>query len=327
MLPSTLGTLTHKAARPFSCSSSRLGMRLIWLIFGGLFSALLVAKWLTSGHPAPQASPLAATAFFVAERRPTPTVPFPLPGTRADSVVQFALAQLGTPYAYAGTQPATGFDCSGFVTYVYGHFNISTPHSTALLIGAGRPVPRIQAQPGDLVVFTGTAATSTTPGHAGIVVSAYGETPLRFVHASSARREPGVKVSQVEDSDYERRFMQVRRVLGPGGSGQAAAAARPQPALPRPVAAVPTLPPAATEVMPPLPPPMRVVPLPGRRRAARQPVVAHAAKPAPKKPTKPKKLLKPAAYKAVPRPNAKAKLKAKPKAPRPAVRKPAVKRK
>ena len=184
-------------------------MRLIWLIFGTLFGALLAAKWLTS-RPVPAVSTLPTTAMFVAERR---SVLAPPPSARADSVVSFALAQLGTPYVYAGTHPETGFDCSGFLHYVYGHFGIDTPHSTALLIGAGRPVPRSLARPGDLVVFTGTAATSTTPGHAGIVVSALGETPLRFVHASSARREPGVKISAVEGTGYERRFMQVRRVL------------------------------------------------------------------------------------------------------------------
>jgi cell wall-associated NlpC family hydrolase len=113
---------------------------------------------------------------------------------------------------YAGTSPTSGFDCSGFVMYVYGRFGVEVPHSTAMLIDTGRPVPRSQAQPGDIVVFTGTAPTSAVPGHAGIVISKRGE-PIRFIHSSSARRESGVKVSSVEDTDYERRFMGVRRVL------------------------------------------------------------------------------------------------------------------
>jgi cell wall-associated NlpC family hydrolase len=132
---------------------------------------------------------------------------------RADSLVRFALAQRGTAYCYAGTSPATGFDCSGFVRYVFSHFGYDVPHSTALLIDAGRPVARTQAQPGDIVVFTGTAPGSTTPGHAGIVISTLGEVPLRFVHSSSAKKESGVKISQVEGSGYETRFLGVRRVL------------------------------------------------------------------------------------------------------------------
>ncbi len=186
-------------------------MRFIWLIFGTLLAAVLATGWHYQ-HPAAVAtSPRqpALPILAVVERRPAPT-PRPV---RPDSVVRFALAHLGTNYCYAGSSPATGFDCSGFVRFVFGRFEVAMPHSTSLLIGVGRPVPRAQARPGDIIVFTGTAAGSTTPGHAGIVISDLGETPLRFVHSSSARRESGVKISQVEGSGYEQRFMQVRRVL------------------------------------------------------------------------------------------------------------------
>ena len=44
-------------------------------------------------------------------------------------MVAFALRQLGAPYRYAGTSPATGFDCSGFVQYVYGRFGVAVPHA------------------------------------------------------------------------------------------------------------------------------------------------------------------------------------------------------
>ncbi|MFD1470142.1 C40 family peptidase [Hymenobacter caeli] len=177
-------------------------MRIIWLIFIGL--ALAIAGLLPRHRPAAPARPAATTG---------PAGPPAGPRGRADSVVAFALRQLGAPYAFAGTSPATGFDCSGFVQYVYGHFGVAVPHSTALLIGAGRPVPRAEARPGDLVVFAGTAPGSATAGHAGIVVSAAGAVPVRFVHASSARRASGVKTSAIEGSGYETRFLQVRRVL------------------------------------------------------------------------------------------------------------------
>lgn len=188
-------------------------MRIIWLLFGVLLAAVLATSWqYQHQHPAvvspgPRQPPLRLLAVVEhrAGRAPRPV--------RADSVVRFALAQLGTSYCYAGSSPATGFDCSGFVRFVFGRFAVEMPHSTSLLIGVGRPVPRTQARPGDIIVFTGTAAGSTSPGHAGIVISNLGETPLRFVHASSARRESGVKISQVEGSGYEQRFMQVRRVI------------------------------------------------------------------------------------------------------------------
>ena len=181
-------------------------MRFVWMVFVGLLAAMaFVLPRL--GQPA--TAPVAAV--FTTPTRAAALLRAPDP--RAAGIVAFGLAQRGTPYVYAGTSPLTGFDCSGFIMFTFAHFGVAVPHSTALLIGVGQPVPRAEAQPGDIVVFTGTVPTSTEPGHAGIVVSARGEVPLRFVHASSARRESGVKVSQVEGTDYERRFMQVRRVL------------------------------------------------------------------------------------------------------------------
>ncbi|AHJ97615.1 C40 family peptidase [Hymenobacter swuensis] len=183
-------------------------MRYVWLVFL-LLVAVLVGRvtWVRLRQPAlvaqsPVSAPVQPTAYVLSNA----TTP------KADSVVAFALRQLGTNYCYAGSTPETGFDCSGFVNYVFARYRVPVPHSTALLISTGRAVAREQARPGDIVVFTGTAATATTPGHAGIVLSQPGQ-PLRFVHSSSARRESGVKISQVEGTDYERRFMQVRRVL------------------------------------------------------------------------------------------------------------------
>jgi hypothetical protein len=191
-------------------------MRIVWLVFVVLIAAMaVVLPRLGHQAAAPTATP-AAPATLPITRTALRQPAVPGQAARADSIVAFGLAQQGTPYVWAGTSPLTGFDCSGFILYTFAHFGVAVPHSTALLIDVGRPVARTEAQPGDIVVFTGTAATSTTPGHAGIVISRRGELPLRFVHASSSRREPFVKVSQVEETDYERRFMQVRRVLGPG---------------------------------------------------------------------------------------------------------------
>ncbi|MBD2721154.1 C40 family peptidase [Hymenobacter armeniacus] len=253
-------------------------MRIVWLVFVGLIVAMALVLPRLSRTPAPHttATPAPAegssgtaplTSSFAALRE----APAPGLAATADSVVAFGLAQRGTPYVYAGVSPLTGFDCSGFIMYTFARFGVAVPHSTALLIDVGRPVPRAEAQPGDIVVFTGTANPSTTPGHAGIVISRRGETPLRFVHASSSRREPFVKVSQVENSDYERRFMQVRRVLGQ----QNLAAARPAPttkpaAKAPPVAALP----ARKVAVDALPAPAPALP----QTLARKPV-AHSAAP------------------------------------------------
>ncbi|GAC1373257.1 MAG: hypothetical protein NVS3B25_02850 [Hymenobacter sp.] len=252
-------------------------MRIIWLAFAGLLAAMfLILPRLN--HP-PPARPISApsepvAAVLTTRARAVALVRHP---ARADSVVAFGLAQRGTPYVYAGTSPLTGFDCSGFIMYTFAHFGVAVPHSTALLIDVGRPVARAEAQPGDIVVFTGTAPTSTSPGHAGIVVSGPGERPLRFVHASSARRESGVKVSQVEGTDYERRFMQVRRVLG---SGMLAIARPNLPTGVRPPAPVAALPARSVGVAPagaPMAVPRVLAPInpkkmPTTRQRARPPV-------------------------------------------------------
>ncbi|KUG07697.1 hypothetical protein ASU33_15355 [Solirubrum puertoriconensis] len=185
-------------------------MRYVWLMFG-ICMTLLLALWawprLSPTAPVPASGDLPRVRAVV-YRATTGAAPV----TRPDSVVRFALRQLGKPYCYAGTTPQGGFDCSGFLTYVYNQFGVELPHSSAMQYKIGQPVARQQARKGDLIIFTGTAQGSSTPGHAGIVISEPGQ-PLRFVHSSSSRRDPGVKISQVDGTDYERRFLGVRRVL------------------------------------------------------------------------------------------------------------------
>ena len=268
-------------------------MRYIWMVFGTLLLAMLVVLPRVGHHgagPAVGRSPGQPVAFSATARAARGAA------APADSIAAFGLAQRGTPYAWAGTSPLTGFDCSGFIMYTFAHFGVGVPHSTALLIAVGQPVARTDAQPGDIVVFTGTDPASTTPGHAGIVISPRGERPLRFVHASSSRREPFVKVSQVENSDYERRFMQVRRVLGPGTRivatarakvPVATAAATVRPTLP--VAALPVRTVAVAEKAPPIAPLPKLLPKRpvGRHVVARRPALKiRAVRKAPAKPAK-----------------------------------------
>ncbi|OKL41674.1 C40 family peptidase [Pontibacter flavimaris] len=123
-------------------------------------------------------------------------------------LVDYALTLMGTPYIWAGETPA-GFDCSGFITHVYDRYEVALPHSSRMQAEEGEQVTRQQARPGDLVIFTGTNPQVREPGHVGIVISQPGDT-IEFVHSSS---NGGVKLSQVEGSGYEVRFLQVRRVL------------------------------------------------------------------------------------------------------------------
>ncbi|HZS24192.1 MAG TPA: C40 family peptidase [Gaiellaceae bacterium] len=86
-------------------------------------------------------------------------------------VVDYAKRFRGVRYVYGGSSPRTGFDCSGFVRFVYAHFGVSLPHSSYAQFDDGRRVGRAGLRPGDLVFFDGV-------GHVGIYVG-----NGRFIHA------------------------------------------------------------------------------------------------------------------------------------------------
>ncbi|MEJ8802019.1 C40 family peptidase [Pontibacter sp. H249] len=123
-------------------------------------------------------------------------------------LTNYALSLLGSPYVYAGMSPE-GFDCSGFITYVYNQFDIALPHSSAMQANEGYYISKDAAKAGDLVIFTGTNPDVREPGHVGIVLSSPGDT-ISFVHSSS---NGGVKISKVQGTGYDIRFLEIRRVL------------------------------------------------------------------------------------------------------------------
>jgi cell wall-associated NlpC family hydrolase len=111
-----------------------------------------------------------------------PPVAAPQPAGRltleqANDVTVMAIGLVGTPYRYGGNTPASGFDCSGLIGYVYQQrAGVVAPRSTAGLIDWGVSIPAPSLRTGDLVVF----AQNGRATHAGIYV---GEG--RFVHAPS----------------------------------------------------------------------------------------------------------------------------------------------
>jgi cell wall-associated NlpC family hydrolase len=117
-------------------------------------------------------------------------------GTRA---VQYARGLLGSPYRYGGDSPRTGFDCSGFVRFVYGHFGVRLPHSSYADFDLGRGVPRTSLRPGDLVFFDGT-------GHVGMYIGGG-----RFIHAPHTGAS--VEIASLSDPWYQSRYDGARRLV------------------------------------------------------------------------------------------------------------------
>ena len=88
----------------------------------------------------------------------TTEVPAAPASGKGESVVAYAKQFIGTKYTYGGTSPSTGFDCSGFTSYVYKHFGISLPRTSGGQSGAGVAVSRANLVPGDLVIYSGHVA-------------------------------------------------------------------------------------------------------------------------------------------------------------------------
>ncbi|MCI9004809.1 MAG: hydrolase [Lachnospiraceae bacterium] len=79
-------------------------------------------------------------------------------GISGSDVVNYALGFVGNPYVWGGKDPNTGADCSGFTSYVYAHFGISIPSYSYAQRSVGREVSYADAQPGDLICYSGHVA-------------------------------------------------------------------------------------------------------------------------------------------------------------------------
>lgn len=121
----------------------------------------------------------------------------------AQEVLLNALSLTGVKYKYGGNSPETGFDCSGFVRYVFLQAgSLTLPHGARAISRLGQAVTLDQLQPGDLVFFN---TLKTAFSHVGIYV---GEG--RFIHAPTTGG--GVHIVDMNDSYWSKRFSGARRL-------------------------------------------------------------------------------------------------------------------
>ncbi len=155
----------------------------------------------------------ASTVASMPAKITTDSIPQQIITTRdvsPESLVNFARTLIGIPYKYASIDPADGFDCSGFITYVFNHFNIKVPRSSIDFTNAGMEVPVDNAKPGDLILFTGTDSTKRFVGHMGIINHRNIDSTT-FIHSSSGKTY-GVTVTPLNNY-YKGRFVKVIRIF------------------------------------------------------------------------------------------------------------------
>ncbi|TRX75990.1 C40 family peptidase [Pseudomonas mangiferae] len=125
----------------------------------------------------------------------------------ADSILDRGFQLIGTPYRFGGRSLKTGFDCSGFVSYLFNEeAGIQLPRSTREMINLDAPlIARSDLEPGDILFFNDRGRGRVS--HAGIYIG-----DDQFIHSSS-RRSGGVRVDSLEDGYWRSSFIEGKRVL------------------------------------------------------------------------------------------------------------------
>jgi len=173
---------------------ARIGLVMLW----AMASAVCAARAISPGGIYPSPFP---TAPSPASIRPdaTPVRLHPIAG----AVLKTALRYQGVPYVWGGDNPASGFDCSGFVRYVLAQHSVPAPRTAAEQYALGTRVDRRHVRAGDLVFFS---TVSPGPSHVGLAIS-----PAEFVHAPAASGV--VRIEQMRSSYWTSRYVGARRVL------------------------------------------------------------------------------------------------------------------
>lgn len=126
----------------------------------------------------------------------------------ANEIINFAKKFLGVPYVYGGSSPL-GFDCSGFVQYVFKEFGYSLGRTAGAQSLFGYDVTISDLQPGDLLYFKGRNINSSAIGHVAMVTSVT-EGKIQFIHAAGK----SVKMESFNNNSYYvPRFLKARRPL------------------------------------------------------------------------------------------------------------------
>ena len=131
---------------------------------------------------------------------------------QSTAIIHTAYSLLGTHYRWGGTSPVTGFDCSGFIQYIFHVHGIQLPRTASEQANVGKPVSLEQLKPGDLMFFVDTYANqlSNQVTHVALYIG-----NGNVIESSSVHNEGVVVLRHIlSDPWYKSRYYGARNVLG-----------------------------------------------------------------------------------------------------------------
>jgi cell wall-associated NlpC family hydrolase len=181
------------------------------LLRGHRDSTSLAART-ASAEPSVEGSSVSAAALAANAREIDPGATGGTATTSGERAVHLAKQYLGRPYVWGGETPASGFDCSGLVQYVYKQLGVDLPRVTDQQFEVGKVVGRGDLRTGDIVFFRDASGYIH---HEGLYLS-----DGRFLHAPHTGDV--IKISSLDEPYYTEQFAGGRRV-GEGASAAVAA--------------------------------------------------------------------------------------------------------
>ena len=115
---------------------------------------------------------------------------------KSDAIIKYAKQFMGVPYVWGGMSPS-GFDCSGFINYVFKGFGFSLTRTSYGLAELGTTVTLKNLRPGDLMFFKARNMNTTRVGHVALVVDTT-DGVIQFIHAART----GIRIDTFNNSSY-----------------------------------------------------------------------------------------------------------------------------
>lgn len=143
-----------------------------------------------------------AVLLFVAFNSINPHAASAAESPKTQDILNYALEFKGVKYKYGGNSPSSGFDCSGYILYVYKNFGTDLPRSSAEQFNVGTPIDKDSLKPGDLVFFQNTYKQGIS--HTGIYLG-----NNEFISAE----DQGVSVASLDNSYWGPKYAGAKRVI------------------------------------------------------------------------------------------------------------------